>query len=101
MRYLKNNIVNFAHKVHFLIKVTYCSYISHFGMQEEVEEIGIDWCGPAIIEDESMQITVPFIDVPLQPHELAVLNTVVDPLEECDNMGVGFYATTKQFVDFC
>lgn len=43
-------------------------------------------------------MTVPSVDNPLQPHEKAAL---VDPLKECDDVGMAFYETVKQFVDFC
>ncbi len=51
--------------------------------------------------DEADTVTVPDTNIPLQSHEIAILKTIVDPLDECDDMGVGFYATVKEFVDFC
>ena len=34
-------------------------------------------------------------------HELAVLHILIDPLDECNDMEVGFYAAVKQFIEFC
>ena len=67
-----------------------------------MREYGIDWCGPAVIEvEENAGVQVPSIQCPLQPHELAILQTLVDPLDDSDDMGVGSYAATKQFVEYC
>jgi hypothetical protein len=67
-------------------------------IQEELEEFGIDWGGPAVIEDESNdEINVPPVTNILQPHEMEMLKTLINPLEECDDLGISFYAMTKQF----
>ena len=48
-----------------------------------------------------MAVEVPSTDCPLQPHELEILQTFVDPMAECADLGVSLYAATKQFVEFC
>ena len=66
-------------------------------MQEEANEFGIDWNGPAVLEDVEA-VELPLTECPLQPHELAVLQNLVNPLAECGDLGVHLYATTKLFV---
>ena len=36
----------------------------------------------------------------LQTHAMDILQTLVNPLEECDDMGIQLYATTKQLISF-
>ena len=62
---------------------------------------GVDWNAPAIIEDETATIEFPSTHVPLQQHELTVLQTEVNPLEECDDTEIKLCVITKQFVEFC
>jgi len=38
---------------------------------------------------------------PLQPDELEILLTFIDPKAECADIGVSLYVATKQFVEFC
>ena len=54
-----------------------------------------------IEEAAGVQVQVPTMDSPLQPHELAILQTIIDPLEEDNDMGVRSYAATKLFVEYC
>uniref|UniRef100_A0A1X7THR8 Uncharacterized protein n=1 Tax=Amphimedon queenslandica TaxID=400682 RepID=A0A1X7THR8_AMPQE len=69
---------------------------------DELQEYGIDWCGPAVLnKDEECGVSVPCTRNPLQPHELAVLKNLVDPLDDCDDMGVGFYVLLKEFIALC
>ena len=58
--------------------------------QQEIEEYGIDWCGPAVIIEDEPTVSVPATIDPQEPHELVVLETLVDPLDECDDLGVAF-----------
>lgn len=53
------------------------------------------------MDERAASVYVPPTDVPLTPCEFDSLRTLVCPLDECDDMGVGFYATTKNFVNFC
>lgn len=66
--------------------------------QENFEDYGIDWDGPAVIEEENINVEVPSTATPLQLHKLEILRLLVNPLEESDDMGVTLYAITKQIV---
>lgn len=48
--------------------------------------------------EEVPAVQVPPTGSPLQPE---VLQALVDPTSECDDLGASFYAITKQFVELC
>lgn len=51
------------------------------------DDYGIDWEGPSGVDHDS--VIVPEIDCPLTASELEALTRVVDPMEECDDYGIG------------
>ena len=56
----------------------------------------MDWFGPAGVEQGEDGIQVSANDCPLLPHELAILTTMIDPLDENDDMGVNSLFSTAQ-----
>ena len=68
-------------------------------IQEELAEYGIDWFGPtAEDEDRVEQVIVPRIPDLLGDSELSVLQTVIDPLQQCDDYGRAMYIATNSLV---
>ena len=69
-------------------------------LQEDAEEFGIDWDGSCVLEDvESVEI--PTVECPLQPQEMAILQTYINPLADCTDFGVGLYIATRQIIMSC
>lgn len=60
---------------------------------------GIDWHDYAVPQEAAVE--VPLTDCILQPNELENLQMAINPMAECDDLGVGLYAATKQFVQLC
>ena len=58
---------------------------------------GLDWDGPPVHEANDT-VTVPDTLSPLLPHEISLLQTLIDPLQPCDDLGVSMYGATRQFV---
>ena len=60
------------------------------------EQYGIDWGSPSGVDHDT--IVVPNTECPLSAAELTVLRQTVDPMEECDDYGIGLYTITRAFV---
>ena len=59
---------------------------------------GIDWEGRPVQDDGDAVVNVPDTLCPLLPRELALLQTLVDPLQPCDDFGITMYGATREFV---
>lgn len=46
-------------------------------------------------------VEVPATDNPLTPQQIAELRAAVNPLQDCDNLGVSLYLLTRAFVNAC
>ncbi len=68
--------------------------------QDELQQYGIDWNGPPAVDDDNT-VEVPAISCPLQNQELDLLRSFINPLDECDDLGVSIYAATRSFVEDC
>ena len=60
------------------------------------EEYGIDWEGPSGVQQDS--VVVPSTDSQLTVTQFHALRRAVDPMEECDDYGIGLYTATRAFV---
>ena len=69
-------------------------------MQDELQHYGIDWDGPSAVDNDHT-VEVPAVPCPLQRQELDVLQSSINPLDECDDLGVSMYAATRAFVEYC
>ena len=65
-------------------------------MQAELQHYGIDWDGPSAVDNDHT-VEVPAVSCPL--HQ--VLQSSINPLDECDDLGVSMYAATRAFVEYC
>lgn len=62
---------------------------------------GVDWDGPAVVENDDIRVEVPHTPTPLSLEHMATLERIVDPLEECEDHGVSLYNITRTFVNAC
>ena len=46
-------------------------------------------------------MAIPETEISLTPAQLARLRETINPLEDCDDYGVGLYTATKTFVQTC
>lgn len=67
-------------------------------MQEDTVEYGIDLSGPSCIDTDNERVIVPEVPSILNDSELSLLQTLVNPLEQCDDYGRGFYVAARQIV---
>ena len=61
-------------------------------------EYGIDWSGPISAVETEERVIVPDIPDYLDADQLIFLKSLVNPLEQCDDYGKGFYLATRQIV---
>lgn len=69
-------------------------------LDSEVDEFyGVDPCGSGcLLEDDSVEITVPEIDVPLMAEEMERLKENVNPLDQSSGYGTDLFIRTARFV---
>ena len=68
---------------------------------ESLEDYGIDWSGPVPAETDSEIVEIPVTQNPLTPQQMDDLVQAVDPLEQCDDLGVSLYMMARTFVNEC
>lgn len=66
-------------------------------LQEEAAEYGIDWLAPTLTSDEEC-VNVPEIADPLNSQQVCLLQTLVNPLQQCEDYGKSLYIATNQIV---
>ena len=69
-----------------------------FNFQEDTVEYGIDLSGPVCLADDSERVVVPEVPSILNDTQVSLLLTRVNPLEQCDDFGKGFYIAARQIV---
>ncbi len=92
--YKKRLPIMLAGFVYFILIVVITTLLLY---SEEAEEFG-DCNGSAVLEEDITTVEVPSAFSPLQPHEVDVVRSFIDPMSECEDFGVCLYAATKQFV---
>ena len=63
--------------------------------QEEAADYGIDWSGPVPDCVVGERVVVPDTPKPLSTSQLSILETLVDPLDHCDDFGKKLYVATR------
>ena len=61
----------------------------------------IDWDGPAVTGNDTDSVEIPITTNPLTTQQLSELRQTVDPLEQCDDLGVSLYVITRTLVRVC
>lgn len=72
-------------------------------MQEELVDYGIDWSSPTATryeeqESEIDRVIVPRVPLLLNNSQFSHLQTLINPLQHCDDYGKSFYVTARQVV---
>ena len=62
---------------------------------------GVDWEGPISNSEDVECVEVPPMSLDLSPQQLVELHRSVDPLEQCDDLGVSLYVTARTFIRAC
>ena len=65
------------------------------------DHYGIDWDGPVSITSDTDRVEVPGTATPITPEQLCELKAAVDPLEQCESLGVSLYLVARAFVGAC
>ena len=71
-------------------------YIHMLDMQDEMEQLGVDWEGP-IHEETNETVSVPEILCPLRNADLEELLVAIPPLSQSMQYGLDLYERTLQF----
>lgn len=66
-----------------------------------LQEYGIDWDGPVTPDKDTDRVHVPRITPCLSEQQVTELSHAVNPLEECEDLGISLYILTRTFVYAC
>ena len=53
------------------------------------------------IDNDTDRVEVPATHCPITLQQLHGLQAVVDPLSDCENLGISLYVTAREFVGAC